>query len=404
MRIKRMMAALLAGIMVFGTMTTPCLAAQTDDDVTETTDTVDTTENAEATEKSDGADVSASVEVTIADDGSYTVTYGGMTWTLPADSTDSEEDTDEDTSEEETEVIGTGTVVNVNSRLNLRSGAGTDYSVIGQLLNGTEVEVIGQDGNWYEIVVPEMTGYVYGDYLDVSEGTATIESDSEESLDSDMMTMLLYMMMLGLESSDDTTSGGLTPDGNLTLVDDIGTTTEAGQQFITLQSKDGNTFYLIIDRDDDGDENVYFLNLVDEADLLALMDEDEAAAYTSTDGVTNTDEDFADTSTASDTEETENTEDADAEADESTDTEDEEKSSSNMLPLILLVLVVIGGAGAYFFMQTKKKQKTAERPDPDADYTDADDDEYLLPEDEELGADSEDTEDYDDGYEDDEPV
>ncbi len=251
MRIKRMMAALLAGIMVFGTMTTTCLAAQTDDEVTETNDTVDTTESAEATEESDEADVSGSVEVTIADDGSYTVTYGGMTWTLPADSTDSVEDTDEDTSEEETEVIGTGTVVNVNSRLNLRSGAGTDCSVIGQLLNGTEVEVIGQDGNWYEIVVPEMTGYVYGDYLDVSEGTATIESDSEESLDSDMLTLLLYMMMLGMDITDDTTSDGLTPDGNLTLVDDIGSTTEAGQQFITLQSKDGNTFYLIIDRDDD---------------------------------------------------------------------------------------------------------------------------------------------------------
>jgi len=400
MRIKRMMAALLAGIMVFGTMTTTCLAAQTDNEVTETTDTVDTTESAEATEESDEADVSGSVEVTIADDGSYTVTYGGMTWTLPVDSTDSVEDTEEDTSEEENEVIGTGTVVNVNSRLNLRSGAGTDYSVIGQLLNGTEVEVIGQDGNWYEIVVPEMTGYVYGDYLDVSEGTVTIESDSEESLDSDMLTLLLYMMMLSMDTTDDTTSDGLTPDGNLTLVDDIGSTTEAGQQFITLQSKDGNTFYLIIDRDDDGDENVYFLNLVDEADLLALMDEDEAAEYTSTDGVTNTDEDFADTSTASDTEDTENTEDAEAETDESTDTEDEEKSSSNILPLVFVLLLVVGGGGAYFFMQTKKKQKSEERPDPDADYRD-DDDEYVLPEDEELGADSED---YDDGYTDDEPV
>jgi len=400
MRIKRMMAALLAGIMVFGTMTTTCLAAQTDNEVTETTDTVDTTESAEATEESDEADVSGSVEVTIADDGSYTVTYGGMTWTLPVDSTDSVEDTEEDTSEEENEVIGTGTVVNVNSRLNLRSGAGTDYSVIGQLLNGTEVEVIGQDGNWYEIVVPEMTGYVYGDYLDISEGTVTIESDSEESLDSDMLTLLLYMMMLSMDTTDDTTSDGLTPDGNLTLVDDIGSTTEAGQQFITLQSKDGNTFYLIIDRDDDGDENVYFLNLVDEADLLALMDEDEAAEYTSTDGVTNTDEDFADTSTASDTEDTENTEDAEAETDESTDTEDEEKSSSNILPLVFVLLLVVGGGGAYFFMQTKKKQKSEERPDPDADYRD-DDDEYVLPEDEELGADSED---YDDGYTDDEPV
>ena len=63
----------------------------------------------------------------------------------------------------------------------------------------------------------------------------------------------------------------LTPDGNLTIVDDNGSATGAGKQFITLVSKNGNYFYLIIDRDDEGEQTVHFLNQVDEADLLSLM-------------------------------------------------------------------------------------------------------------------------------------
>ena len=79
--------------------------------------------------------------------------------------------------------------------------------------------------------------------------------------------------------------GGLlsafTPDGNLTLVDDFSFLTEdedgntEGKQFLTVQTKAGNTFFIVIDRARDS-ENTYFLNLVDEADLLSLMDEPPA--------------------------------------------------------------------------------------------------------------------------------
>ena len=80
----------------------------------------------------------------------------------------------------------------------------------------------------------------------------------------------------------DETSGALTPEGNLTLVDDYHTNYSdgSGQQFITLVSKSGNTFYLVIDRNAKGQQTVHFMNLVDEADLLALMEEDAADAYT----------------------------------------------------------------------------------------------------------------------------
>ena len=80
----------------------------------------------------------------------------------------------------------------------------------------------------------------------------------------------------------DEESGALTPEGNLTLVDDYHTNYSdgSGQQFITLVSKSGATFYLVIDRNAKGQQTVHFMNLVDEADLLALMDEDSADAYT----------------------------------------------------------------------------------------------------------------------------
>ena len=80
----------------------------------------------------------------------------------------------------------------------------------------------------------------------------------------------------------DEETGALTPEGNLTLVDDYYTNYSdgSGQQFITMVSKSGATFYLVIDRNAKGQQTVHFMNLVDEADLLALMEEEDADAYT----------------------------------------------------------------------------------------------------------------------------
>ena len=80
----------------------------------------------------------------------------------------------------------------------------------------------------------------------------------------------------------DEETGALTPEGNLSLVDDYHTSYSdgSGQQFITLVSKSGATFYLVIDRNAKGQQTVHFMNLVDEDDLLTLMEEEDTEAYT----------------------------------------------------------------------------------------------------------------------------
>jgi hypothetical protein len=63
----------------------------------------------------------------------------------------------------------------------------------------------------------------------------------------------------------------LTPPGNMDIVDDISGDFSGDKQFITVVTKNNNYFYIVIDRARSS-ENVYFLNLVDESDLLAILD------------------------------------------------------------------------------------------------------------------------------------
>ena len=65
-------------------------------------------------------------------------------------------------------------------------------------------------------------------------------------------------------------ASALTPDGNTALVDDFG----GNKQLITVTTKAGNYFYILIDRaNEDKKTAVHFLNQVDDADLAALMED-----------------------------------------------------------------------------------------------------------------------------------
>ena len=301
------------------------------------------------------------------------------------------------------EITTIGTVVTNGGRLNLRTGAGLDFEIIDQLRPGEEVTVIGSEGDWYEVIVPEKKGYVHSDYLELIE-----KAEQNSELDLAMLIHLMGMMFDGTEGFDnifagifegffgaetDTTEDGkppvaFTPDGNMTLIDDFlqievpgdEETEQVEKQFITVQSKNGNTFYIVIDRNGET-ENVYFLNLVDEADLMALMEgeEGETAVPTCscTDkcvvGAINTNCEICRTNMSECTGKEPVVEPEPEQPTEPVE-EPDEKKSANFLPLIIVLIAGAGGFAVYWFKFRKPKAKTSGNTDLD-DYDFGQDDE-----------------------------
>ena len=166
----------------------------------------------------------------------------------------------------------------------------------------------------------------------------------------------------------DETSGALTPEGNLTLVDDYYTNYSdgSGQQFITLVSKSGNTFYLVIDRNAKGQQTVHFMNLVDEADLLALMEEEDADAYTAEkEAAAQAEQDRL----KAEEEAKKAAEEAAASGTEMPKENKVTKIASGFLGVVVLIALAAGGIFYAFMKQKQKKQAEKEALDPDANYT-----------------------------------
>ena len=136
----------------------------------------------------------------------------------------------------------------------------------------------------------------------------------------------------GTATVEETDTTPLTPDGNSNLQDD---SNSKNKEFITVQTKNGNYFYLIIDKDR-ADNNAYLLSQIDEGDLKAFLEEEEVE-----EPVTTIVEHSAEVSQ------------------EEEKQEEQPKAQSGMNSLTLLLLAAAGGGAFYYFKVLRPKQEQA---------------------------------------------
>ena len=151
-----------------------------------------------------------------------------------------------------------------------------------------------------------------------------------------------YIPWEGLEPADPlpTEPNPFTPDGTGTVVDNA--TDQDGKEFFTITTAEEAVFYLVIDRQRET-ENVYFLNAVTVADLMALAESSGEPAA-------------PEPPLEPEPEPTTTPE---------PEPEPEKKGGAGPLLLALAVVVIGGGAGWYFKIYRPKLQKAAE---PEEDY------------------------------------
>ena len=164
-----------------------------------------------------------------------------------------------------------------------------------------------------------------------------------------------------------------TPSGQASVQDQA--TQSDGKDFYTFKTPDGNIFYLVIDHQKNGD-NVYFLNAVNEDDLMALAAKPNngTSSSSSSSGTI--------LPTAPPASQNTQTPAGTSSGGTTSQPETPAKSSGNSGMMIFLVVAVLGvGGAAYYFKIVRPKQQGANTRD-DEDEENEDDGEEMEFEDE----------------------
>ena len=142
------------------------------------------------------------------------------------------------------------------------------------------------------------------------------------------------------------------PEGNATIIEDVSADV-VDRQFIAIQSKNGNTFYIVIDKDSKGKENVYFMNLVDEYDMMAFAEDfPEGVTIETPDGEQTEPVTDADGNVIEPPDDT-----SEGEKDDTPNKNEGEGGGNNTLLILVGVLALAGGGAFYYFKVYKAKPK-----------------------------------------------
>ena len=251
-----------------------------------------------------------------------------------------------------------------------------------------------EDGSETEGTTAKATETSAEDSSSVTETTASSVSEEEYSMEDFMKVMA----QLAENGNGTVTANDSKPDydgdpyydtnGNATLIksEQIIYNTEE-MQFIAVTTKDGHVFYVLINYTaESGEDNVYFLNKVDDYDLYALLydgDEDKdgnpkytpeeaAQAAEKANGRVNSDDNSSDTAETSEAT-------ADGEGAEDGENAPVKKAPANMSSIYLVgIIALIGfGAGGFFLFKKKKGDNGVRKPEFDPDDYKSDDDDDL---------------------------
>ena len=188
---------------------------------------------------------------------------------------------------------------------------------------------------------------------------ATMQPQTTAAPDIDALYALLAQLAGGAETGEPTEGKPFSMGGNMKTVDLL-YSKATNKQFITVQTRKGETYYLVIDYDKpldkDGEQyETYFLNLVDDRDLFGVVSKDEQPTPepTATPTPKPTTEPKPETEKTSD--------------------------STAMMALVLLVVLIAGGAAAFVVLGKKKDTQ----PRYNTELDDDDDEEEIGEENEE---------------------